>query len=74
VPYSPTAAVRLKSAPARWTTLRFLSNVPSLGKDHAMDVSKNLDVATRFGTAIGIALSAVIYGLAIGPLIYHYMR
>lgn len=39
-----------------------------------MENSKSFDVAPRLGTVIGIALSVVIYGLAIGPLIYSYLR
>lgn len=39
-----------------------------------MENSKSFDVATRLGTVIGVVLSAVIYGLAIGPLAYHYFQ
>lgn len=37
-----------------------------------MEAHQPVDRARQIGTAIGFALSAVVYGLALGPLIYHY--
>jgi hypothetical protein len=59
---------------ARWTNRNFLCTVSSLGKEHSMEINKNIDAATRLGAVIGFMVSAVIYALAIGPLIYHYVR
>lgn len=39
-----------------------------------MENSRSFDIATQLGRVIGIVLSVVIYGLAIGPLVYHYFQ
>lgn len=39
-----------------------------------MGAQQPVDRTRQIGTVIGIALSAVIYGLALGPLVYHYFN
>lgn len=39
-----------------------------------METYEPVDRVRQIGTIIGIALSAVIYGLALGPLVYHYFN
>lgn len=39
-----------------------------------MQAHGDIDRVRQAGTVIGIILSAVIYGLALGPLVYHYLK
>ena len=39
-----------------------------------METGRDIDRTRQIGTVIGVALSAVIYALALGPLVYHYFK
>ncbi|KSV71062.1 hypothetical protein N183_28160 [Sinorhizobium sp. Sb3] len=39
-----------------------------------MENPEQFPVARRIGTIIGIALSVLIYALAMGPLVYHHLQ
>ena len=39
-----------------------------------MDTHQPVDRIRQIGNVIGILLSAVIFGLALGPLVYHYFN
>lgn len=39
-----------------------------------MEMQESDDAVRKIGKVIGIGLSALIYGLCMGPLVYHYLK